>query len=85
MPASSAGFGRIRWRFRITQAKRGDTPAMLPPEFEQDVSANGNSNQGGTTDFGIVHHAEKIGSVLLHGGGTFANFRISVTTQIGKN
>jgi hypothetical protein len=85
LQACGAGFGAIGRSFRVAQAKRSDTAAILSPELEEKVSADRNSNDRGAANIGIVHHARDVRGMLGHGGGTFSSAGFSMSTQIRKD
>src|SRR5262249_37646582 len=85
LEASGTGFGIVSWRFRIAEAECGHAAAMLPTEFEEDVSADGYADKRGAADVGIVEDAREIRGVLLHCGGTFADGGFAVSAKIGKD
>jgi hypothetical protein len=85
LQATCVSFGVIGGRFGIAEAQSGNAAAMTPPELEERISADGNTDYRGSADFGIVHNASYISGVLGHGGGTLADARLAVAAKVEKD
>jgi len=85
LQAPGAGFGIIGGSFRVAQTKRSDAVAMFSPELEEKVTADGDSDQGGAADAGIIHNTRDVCGMLGHRGGTFADSGFTMPTEIGQD
>ena len=79
------GLGRVGLRARVIKRKRGYPFAKAAPEFKQDVSADGTTDERGLADGSGVKHAGNVRGVLGHESGALANFGITVAAEVGKN
>ena len=79
------GLGRIGLRARVTKHERGHPHAKAAPEFKQDVSANGTSDECRFANAGGIENAGNVAGVLRHESRPFANLGIAMPAQIGEN
>jgi hypothetical protein len=58
---------------------------MFPPEFEEQVTSDGDSNHGGAAYISIVHYGADICGMFLHGRGALAHAGVAVAAQVGQD
>src|SRR5260221_12434827 len=69
----------------MTRGERVTRSARAQQESKQNVSADGTSDERGLANADGIEHTGNIAGVFLHQGRAFANLRITVPAQIGKN
>ena len=85
LQTASPGLGRVGRRFRVTQSQSGNPPPMLAPQLDQQIAYDGNSGEGGASDFGVIKDAGEIRGMFLHRSRAFAHPRVAVTAQVGED
>src|SRR5258706_5098198 len=55
------------------------------PEFEEDVSTDGDATEDGATDSLLLTDGGNISNMLLHGGNTISCSGLPVSPQVGEN
>src|SRR5260221_6819482 len=69
----------------MTRGERVTRSARAQQESKQNVSADGTSDDRGLANADGIEHTGDVAGVFLHQGRAFANLRITVPAQVGKN
>src|SRR5262249_58408420 len=85
LEASRPRVGLVGGSLRVAKTECGYSITMPPPDLKQDVSTDGNTDQGCTADSRNVQHSEQIRGMFSHGRGPVAYVGLSVASQVGKD
>src|SRR5581483_4327375 len=85
LQARGSSVSNVGSSFRVAQHQRLNSSTELSPEFEQDVTTDGDSDEGRPGDLFFIEEASQVCGMFGHRGRAFAHSRVAVPTKVGKD